>query len=254
MSKESNHPDDENDRRGGNFKVPLRTYLLWIVIVLAIPLLMIFRNNNGPQAEQLTQAQFIKKLESDLITRGEIIYDPQSPYLHEVRGKYVSIGSSGQPMLDSGGKPVEVNFTTKIRFTDGLEEKLLSSGKFDIRQPNTMLLGIVYSLFPILVIALLIWFFFIRQIRKVGAQFTRAQRGTLSSLDLVLTESASQLAKPREKLFVRMFLPDGEVIEGRLLWVAREYLKYESSEGDEVIVPKAIIRKFKVLDRSQSVR
>ena len=155
-------------------------------------------------------------------------------------------------MLDSAGKPVEVNFTTKIRFTEGLEEKLLLSGKFDIKQPNTMLLGILYSLFPILVIGLLIWFFFVRQIKRAGAQFTRSQRETLSSLDLVLTESASQLAKPREKLFVRMFLPDGEVIEGRLLWVAREYLKYESSEGDEVIVPKAIVRKFKVLDGLKS--
>ena len=49
-----------------------------------------------------------------------------------------------------------------------LEEKLLDSGKFETKQPNTMLLGILYSLFPILVIGLLIWFFFVRQIKKAA--------------------------------------------------------------------------------------
>jgi cell division protease FtsH len=168
MSDESKHTENKNGKRNGDFKVPPRTYLLWIAIVLAIPLLMIFRNNSGSQAEQLTQTQFIEKVESNLITKGTIIYDPQSPYLHEVRGKYVKTDMAGQPVLDSAGKPAEVNFTTKIRFTEKFEEKLLFSGKFDIRQPNTMLLGILYSLFPILVIGLLIWFFFIRQIKMAG--------------------------------------------------------------------------------------
>jgi cell division protease FtsH len=167
MSDESK-PENKNGKRNGDFKVPPRTYLLWIAIVLAIPLLMIFRNNSGSQAEQLTQTQFIEKVESNLITKGTIIYDPQSPYLHEVRGKYAKTDTAGQPVLDAAGKPAEVSFTTKIRFTEKFEEKLLFSGKFDIRQPNTMLLGILYSLFPILVIGLLIWFFFIRQIKMAG--------------------------------------------------------------------------------------
>jgi cell division protease FtsH len=168
MSDESKHSDNKNGKRSGDFKVPPRTYLLWIAIVLAIPLLMIFRNNSGPQAEILTQTQFIDKVESNLISKGTIIYDPQSPYLHEIRGKYIRTDSSGQQVLDSGGKPVEVPFTAKARLTEKLEEKLLFSGKFETKQPNTMLLGILYSLFPILVIGLLIWFFFIRQIKMAG--------------------------------------------------------------------------------------
>src|SRR5512134_1876831 len=126
MSDESK-PENKNGKRNGDFKVPPRTYLLWIAIVLAIPLLMIFRNNSGSQAEQLSQTQFIEKVESNLITKGTIIYDPQSPYLHEVRGKYVKTDTAGQPVLDSAGKPAEVSFTTKIRFTEKFEEKLLFS-------------------------------------------------------------------------------------------------------------------------------
>jgi len=168
MSDESKHSDNKNGKRNGDFKVPPRTYLLWIAIVLAIPLLMIFRNNSGSQAELLTQTQFVEKVESNLISSGTIIYDPQSPYLHEIRGKYLKTDSAGQPMLDPSGKRVEVAFTAKARLPEKLEEKLLFSGKFETKQPNTMLLGILYSLFPILVIGLLIWFFFIRQIKMAG--------------------------------------------------------------------------------------
>src|SRR5687768_15961156 len=114
MSEESKNSDNKNGKRGGDFKVPPRTYLLWIAIVLLIPLLMIFRNNSGSQAELLTQTQFIEKVESNQISKGMIIYDPQSPYLHEVRGKYFKTGSDGQRILDPSGKPVEMLFSTKI--------------------------------------------------------------------------------------------------------------------------------------------
>jgi cell division protease FtsH len=167
MSEESKHNENKNGKRNSEFKVPPRTYLLWIAIVLAIPLLMIFRNNSGSQAEVLTQTQFIDKVESNLIVKGTIIYDPQSPYLHEIRGKYIRTDAAGQQVLENG-KPAEVAFTAKARLTEKLEEKLLFSGKFETKQPNTMLLGILYSLFPILVIGLLIWFFFIRQIKMAG--------------------------------------------------------------------------------------
>jgi cell division protease FtsH len=35
-------------------------------------------------------------------------------------------------------------------------------------EPNTLLLGILYSLLPFLLLALLIWFFLVRQIRMAG--------------------------------------------------------------------------------------
>src|SRR5688500_78578 len=122
MSEESKG-DNKNGKRGGEFKVPPRTYLLWIAIVLAIPLLMIFRNNIGCPAEVVTQTQFVEKFETNLISKGTIIYDPQSPYLHEIRGKYIRTDGSGQQVLDAAGKPVEVAFTTKARLPEKLEEK-----------------------------------------------------------------------------------------------------------------------------------
>jgi cell division protease FtsH len=52
--------------------------------------------------------------------------------------------------------------------TDSFEDRVLNSGLFETKAPNTVLLGLVYSLGPILVIGLLIWFFFIRQIKMAG--------------------------------------------------------------------------------------
>ncbi len=167
MSDENRNEDNKNGKKNGEFKVPPRTYILWIAILAAIPLLMVFRNNATTQGEVLSQTQFIQKFESNQIKKGLIIYDPQSPYLHEIRGTFIKTDAHGEPVLE-GGKPAEVAFTTKVRLPEKLEEKLLYSGAFETKQPNTMLLGIFYSIFPILVIGLLVWFFFIRQIKMAG--------------------------------------------------------------------------------------
>src|SRR5882672_3205275 len=89
MSDENkNRDEDRGGKRNGEFRVPPRTYIIWIAILGAIPLLMVFRNTGPASAELLNQIQFQQKVESNQIARGIIIYDPQSPYLHEVRGWY----------------------------------------------------------------------------------------------------------------------------------------------------------------------
>jgi cell division protease FtsH len=55
-----------------------------------------------------------------------------------------------------------------LHLTDKLEDKLRESGRFEQREPNTMMLNIFWSLAPILIIAGFIWFFFIRQIKLAG--------------------------------------------------------------------------------------
>src|SRR3954469_916860 len=165
---DDNSRNDDKKQKNGEFRVPPRTYILWIAILAAIPLLMVFRNNATNQGEELTQPQFMQKVESNLITKGTIIYDPQSPALQKIRGRYIKTTAEGAPELDAKNNKIEVPFTAQVRLPPNLEEKLLYSGKYETKQPNTVLLGVVYSLFPILVIGLLIWFFFIRQIKMAG--------------------------------------------------------------------------------------
>src|SRR5262245_61292401 len=168
MSDDNKNRDDERGgKRNGEFRVPARTYLIWLALLGAIPLLMIFRNTGTPPADVLTQIQFQQKIDSNQISRGTIIYDPQSPYLHEVRGFYFKTDGAGN-RVEENGKPKEVPFIAKVRLTDSQEHQLLQQKIFETKQPNTVVLGLVYSLGPILVIGLLIWFFFIRQIKMAG--------------------------------------------------------------------------------------
>lgn len=45
---------------------------------------------------------------------------------------------------------------------------MFATDKFNVKKPNTLLLGLLYSVLPILLIALFIWFVFIRQIKMAG--------------------------------------------------------------------------------------
>ena len=49
-----------------------------------------------------------------------------------------------------------------------LSDLLNKHQNFDAQEPNTMLLSVLWSVLPILIIAALIWFFFIRQIKMAG--------------------------------------------------------------------------------------
>ena len=156
MAEDNKNPNE--GRKNGEFKVPPRTYILWIAILGAIPLLMVFKNSGPSQVDRLNQIQFMQLVESNLVTKGVIIYDPQSQWIHEVQGEYKK--SDG----DKETRP----FAARVRLTDKLEDKLMDAKVFETRQPNTVLLGLIYSLGPILLIGVLIWFFFIRQIKMAG--------------------------------------------------------------------------------------
>lgn len=76
----------------------------------------------------------------------------------------------------------------------------------------------------------------------------RSGREIFSNLDLVIIESSTQLSQPMERLFVRMAMTNGQIIEGELLWADTEYIKfYSANEGHEIVFPKKNILKFETL-------
>jgi len=147
----------QKEQKGGaNFRVRPRDWIIFSIF-LGIILLMLIKDRMDEHGERISQYQFEELVESDQIARATVIYDQQGP-LNEIVGTYYKSGS---------GRRIEVPFQTKVRLTGRLEERLLKSPQFEVRQPNTMLMSLVWSLLPILLIAALIWFFFIRQIRRV---------------------------------------------------------------------------------------
>jgi cell division protease FtsH len=160
MSDDNKRNDDEKTpKKGGEFRVPPRTMVVWIAILGGIVLLMLFRDRMDTPGDFLNQYTFQQAVESNQIVQATINYNPQSPDLREITGKYTKIVND---------KKVESPFRAKARLYPELEKKLLSLPQFEPREPNTMLFSFMLSVLPIIIIAALIWFFFIRQIKMAG--------------------------------------------------------------------------------------
>ncbi len=150
--------ETESDRGGK----PRRRRRLWIVgvaVFCGIVLLMLLRDRMETGFETVSQYRFEELVDSGQIVHATINYDTQNAALNEVVGRYYKT---------QDGVRVEMPFRTKVRLTDGLERKLLSLPQFEPHQPNTVLMGVVWSLLPFVIIGLLVWFFFVRQIKTVA--------------------------------------------------------------------------------------
>src|ERR1039458_7841052 len=134
MSDDNKHSgDDKNPKKAGEFRVP--------------------------QGELLSQPRFQQIVESNQLVQAVINYNPQSSDLREVTGKYRKVENDPKS---------EVPFRARVRLLPDLENKLISMPQVDVREPNTMLFSFMLSVLPIIIIAALIWFFFIRQIKMAG--------------------------------------------------------------------------------------
>jgi cell division protease FtsH len=164
MSDINKNRDEE--RRNGDLRNSPQRYLLWIAIAAMVPLLFIVNRGAGPQGRTLQQPEFMVLVDSNLISKATITYDPQA-FLQEVRGKAFKLGPDGKRLVENG-REVEETFIARVRLPEKLESRLIESGLFEVRQPNTLLLQILWGIGPLVLIAALIWFVFIRQIRMAG--------------------------------------------------------------------------------------
>src|SRR5881397_3272386 len=91
--------NDKNGKKSGEFKVPPRTYILWIAILGAIPLLMFFKNSATTTGDLISQTQFEELVDSNLVTKGIIVISPSTNPtlpLADVTGKYMRNDGEGR--------------------------------------------------------------------------------------------------------------------------------------------------------------
>jgi cell division protease FtsH len=148
--------EDNKEKKSGEFRVPPRTWILWIAIIGAIPLLFLFKDPRD-NPEILTQAKFTEYFRGGQIKEGTIWWDVQSPFLQEITGKYMP-----------PGKDTLVKFKSTIHVNEKLDSELGESPIFEPKRPNTLVQNMLMGLLPFLLIGLLIWFVFIRQIKMAG--------------------------------------------------------------------------------------
>jgi cell division protease FtsH len=149
----------------GAAPAPRRAWIVWLILLGGIIGLLLFKDRMAGPGEVISQFQFEQLVNSNLIVHAVVNYDPQNSAVNEVAGTYRKTENSGM---------TETPFRARIRLTGGMEERLYSLPQFEPHQPNTVLASLVWSILPIIVIAVLIWFFFIRQIRIAGKAATGA--------------------------------------------------------------------------------
>jgi cell division protease FtsH len=118
---------------------------------------MLFRQRGEPQEKTIRYTEFVALVDSNLITKGVISFDPQSPDIRDISGIYQD------PSLGS-----DVRFRVIAPLTPSMQEKLMLTGVFKAERPNTLLLNFVYAILPFVLLAILIYFFFVRQIKMAG--------------------------------------------------------------------------------------
>jgi cell division protease FtsH len=224
-----NNDDDKNVKKGGEFRMQPRTWVVWAVIIGGIVLLATMKDRMGdsPRAA-LTQYDFLQKVNSNLIASATINYGAQSSYLTEIVGTYFATDADGG-ILKKDGKPVEVAFRTKARLTEAIENKLLNVEKIEPKESSALLYSIGMQLLFLGIIGLFLWFFFIRQIRMAG-------KGALS----FGKSKARLLAKERNKTTFKDVAGVDEAIEevSELVEFLKDPKKFQRLGGR---IPKGVL-------------
>ncbi|HEX3798476.1 MAG TPA: ATP-dependent zinc metalloprotease FtsH [Verrucomicrobiae bacterium] len=156
MSDDNRNTDDDR-RKNGDFKMPSRNWIVWILILCCVLLVVLLHNQYDTQGDLITQAKFNELSTNNLIANATIKFNPQSMF-KDVTGNYYK-----DPKHE-----VKNPFRAKIYLTDKQLSALLSKENFDSQEPPTMLLNLLWSVGPLIFIGALIWFFFIRQIKMAG--------------------------------------------------------------------------------------
>jgi cell division protease FtsH len=215
--------EDKNPRKGGDFKVPPRTWVVWIVIIGSIIMLVMFKNRVETQTNSLSSSAFLQKLDSNLIAQASVTYNPQSEGVSEINGAYYETDSKGNKLNKT------LPFRTTMFLTDELKAQLNRLDSFQLHQPNQILLSVIWSVLPIIVIAAFIWFFFIRQIKMAG-------KGALS----FGKSKARLLAKERNKTTFKDVAGIDEAIEevSELVEFLKDPKKFQRLGGR---IPKGVL-------------
>jgi cell division protease FtsH len=220
-----------NDNRGqkkppGGFNVSSFTWVAWIAIVGCIVAWMLLHSRFTTQPSPISESDFLKKFEANQIKSAIISENPQSSRLTQISGSYFKADKDGNLI-----KPLEeVPFAVEYAYlTDDQWNKLIRSDKITLNMPNPMLSALGYQLLFFLGIAVLFWFFFIRQIKIAG-------KGALS----FGKSKARMLAKERNKITFKDVAGVEEAIEevSELVEFLKDPKKFQKLGGR---IPKGVL-------------
>ena len=130
--------------------------MLWALgIFMVVMLFQVGKTANSGAVDKVDYATLENWISSGIEVKGHIEHPPpNASVMCTITGYRVE-----------GGKKIPFSFEDKL---DEDQEKSLKASGFQSRDKNTLLMGFLVNLLPILLIFLLIWFVLIRQIRSAG--------------------------------------------------------------------------------------
>src|SRR5882672_11238195 len=114
---------DKEPKKEAEFRVPPRTWIVWIVILGGIVALMMVKDKVGgaPDAA-ISQHLFFEKMQSNQIATATINFSPQGLPAAEIVGKYYVVDKDGEIKVENG-KQMEQSFIVKDAL---LTEKMIN--------------------------------------------------------------------------------------------------------------------------------
>jgi cell division protease FtsH len=188
FDENSNPKKDDGSKKpsgGGNglSKIPTFTLLAWTAIIAAIVALFMMQKHYQVPAPEIEQSEFLRKFDSNQIASATVIIDQQKLPGYEITGSYFKLDKDGKLIKE------EQPFVVKSALlTTEMLNPLMRSEKIHLAMPSPLLQNMLLGIAPFLVLGVLFWFFFIRQIKAAG-------KGALS----FGKSKARMLAKERNK-------------------------------------------------------
>ena len=156
-------PENPNQKRnkplnnGGQF----RMLSIWLLVFFVIFTLLYFANSDLQKPEELTIREVLQEAEkgadSRIISGATIKSAPQGgTKWHEIRGL----------LKQSGGE--DLAFVAEGQLTDESLQVLQTSGLFKEEPASTLIADLLLTLLPIILIVVILYFLFVRQLRSAG--------------------------------------------------------------------------------------
>lgn len=162
--------DDSNSKDSGAKKKPPGngfnkansfTLLAWAAIIALTVGLFTMRNHISTPTVTLSQSDFLDKFASNQIAHATINFNAQSSPLTPISGEFFETSTNG--------KAAKIAFVSpNAMLTQKMLDQLLVSHNIEAGAPNAALTQLIWGVAPFLILGLLFWFFFIRQIKAAG--------------------------------------------------------------------------------------
>ncbi len=197
MSNEQNPNTDNNNLpdRKPHFS---KQIVLWVLILASLPLACFFFARDGKGIpDELIASQFEQYLEQGMIT-SVTVEEQSSSAVQLLSGTYI-------PEKANNPNAPEKKYKVRVIYTDTLDNSIRSKcGIRKVEADNGMLSGIFMSVLPILILVLLFYFLFIRQMRaSSGAafQFGKSRARLMNpSEDKITLKDVAGISEAKEEM------------------------------------------------------